>query len=69
MNECRRLQSTSLALWVETSTMDYIVMRQVIDRNPLLKYRYLRSFPSDRVPNLPNDTFAIVNTEPVNSQY
>ena len=39
-------------------------MRQNIDRIPLLKYRYFGSFPSDRVPNLPLDTFAIVNTEP-----
>ena len=44
--------------------MDDIALRQIIDRFPLLWYRYLGSFPSDRVPNLPNDTFAIVNTEP-----
>ena len=44
--------------------MDDIALRQIIDRIPLLKYRYLGSFPSDRVYNLPNDTFAIVNTEP-----
>ena len=44
--------------------MDYIVLRQIIDRIPLLKYRYLGSFASDRVPMLPNDTFAIVKTEP-----
>ena len=44
--------------------MDDIALRQIIDRIPLLKYRYLGSVPSDRVPNLPNDTFANVNTEP-----
>ena len=44
--------------------MDDIALRQIIDLIPLLKYRYLGSFPADRVPNLPNDTFAIVNTEP-----
>ena len=44
--------------------MDDIALRQIIDRIPLLKYRYIGSFPSDRVTNLPNDTFAIVNTEP-----
>ena len=44
--------------------MDDIALQQIIDRIPLLKYRYLGSFPSDRVPNLSNDTFAIVNTEP-----
>ena len=64
MNECRRLQSTSLALSVKIPNMDEIALRQIIDRIPLLKYRYLGSFPSDRVPMLPNDTFAIVNTEP-----
>ena len=64
MNECPRLQSTSLALSVKIPKMDDIALRQIIDRIPLLKYRYLGSFPSDRVPNLPNVTFAIVNTEP-----
>ena len=44
--------------------MDDIALRQYIDRIPLLKHWYLGSFPSDRVPNLPNDTFAIVNTDP-----
>ena len=44
--------------------MDDITLLQIIDRIPLLKYQYLGSFPSDRVPNLPNVTFAIVNTEP-----
>ena len=44
--------------------MDDIALRQIIDRIPLLKYRYIGSFHSDRVPNLPNDTLAIVNTEP-----
>ena len=44
--------------------MDDIALRQIIDSLPLLEYRYLGSFPSDRVPNLPNDTFANVNTEP-----
>ena len=39
-------------------------MRQIIDRIRLLKYQYLGSFPSNRVRNLPNDTFAIVNTDP-----
>ena len=64
MNECRRLQLLSLVLLVKLPNMDGIALRQSIDRIPLLKYRYLGSFPSDRVPNLPNDTCAIVNTEP-----
>ena len=64
VNECRLLQSTSLVLSVKIPNMDGIALRQIIDRIPLLKYRYFGSFPSDRVPMLPNDTFAIVNTEP-----
>ena len=30
--------------------------------------RYRGSFPSDYVPTLDNDTFAFVNTQPVNMQ-
>ena len=44
--------------------MDNISLRKIIDRIPLLKYRYLGSFPCDLVPFLPNDKFAIINTEP-----
>ena len=64
VNECRRLQLTSLVLLVKVPYMDDIALRQIIDRTPLLKYRYIISFPSDRVPNQPNDTFDIVDTEP-----
>ena len=46
--------------------MDNFALRQIINRIPLLKYRYLGSFPSDCVPTLVNDTFAIINTEPSN---
>ena len=35
---------------------------------PLLKYRYRGSFPSDYVPTLDNDTFAIINTQPSSMQ-
>ena len=38
--------------------------QQIINRNPLLKYRYLGSFSSDYVPILLNETFAIINTQP-----
>ena len=51
-------------LLVKVPDMDDIELPQIIDRIPLLNYWYLGSFPSDRVPMLPNDTFAIVNTEP-----
>ena len=44
--------------------MDDIALRQIMDCFPILKYRHLGSFPSDRVPMLPNGTFAIVKTEP-----
>ena len=46
------------------SEMDNVALRQIIDRIPLLKYRYIGSYPYDLVPTLPNNTFAIVNTQP-----
>ena len=48
--------------------MDNVALRQIINRIPLLKYRYIGSFPCDYVPTLPNDTFAIINTQPSNMQ-
>ena len=44
--------------------MDNFALQQIINRIPLLKFRYLGSFPSDYVPILVNDTFAIINTQP-----
>ena len=41
--------------------MDNVSLQQIIKRIPLLKYRYRGSFPSDYVPTLDNDTFAIIN--------
>ena len=43
-------------------------MQQIINRIPLLKFRYLGSFPSDHFPTLDIDTFAIINTQPSNMQ-
>ena len=43
-------------------------IRVLIVRIPLLKYRYIGSFPCDYVPTLPNDSFAIINTQPSNMQ-
>ena len=43
-------------------------MQQIINRIPLLKFRYLGAFPSDHVPTLDIDTFAIINTQPSNMQ-
>ena len=51
-----------------TSKMDNVFRQQIINRIPLLKYRYRGSFPSDYVPTLDNDTFAIINTQPSNMQ-
>ena len=48
--------------------MDNVSLQQIINRIPLLKYRYRGSFPSDYVPTLENDTFAIINTQPSNMQ-
>ena len=48
--------------------MDIFALQQIINRIPLLKFRYLGSFPSDFVPTLDNDIFAIINTQPSNMQ-
>ena len=48
--------------------MDIFALRQIIKRIPPFKFRYLGSFPSDHVPTLDNDTFAIINTQPSNMQ-
>ena len=48
--------------------MDNFALQRIIHRIPLLKFRYLGSFPSDCVPTLDNDTFAIINTQPSNMQ-
>ena len=48
--------------------MDEVSLQQIINRIPLLKYWYRGSFPSDYVPTLDNDTFAIINTQPCRMQ-
>ena len=52
----------------KTSKIDNVSLQQIINRIPRLKYRYRGSFPSDYVPTLDNDTFAILNTQPSNMQ-
>ena len=47
----------------KTSEMDNVSLQQIINRIPLPKYRYRGSFPSDYVPTLDNDTFAIIKTQ------
>ena len=44
--------------------MDNTSLRQIIERIPELKYRYIGSFPADCVPRLPTFSFAIINTSP-----
>ena len=48
--------------------MENVALQNFINRNPLLKFRYLGSFPSDYVPTLDNDTIDIINTQPRNMQ-
>ena len=48
--------------------MDNFALQQLINGIFLLKFRYLGSFPSDYVPILDNDIFAIINTQPSNMQ-
>ena len=48
--------------------MDNFALQQFVNRIPLLKFHYLGSFPSDYVPTLHNDTFAIINTQPSSMQ-
>ena len=50
----------------ETSKKDNCSLQQIINRIPLLKYRYRGSLPSHYVPTPDNDTFAIINTQPCN---
>ena len=57
----------SLVLWERIFEMDNTSLKQIVNRIPLLKYRYIGSFPSDFAPNLPNDTFAIISTQPSNT--
>ena len=48
--------------------MDNFALQQIINRIHLLNFWYLGSFPSDYVPTLDNDTFAIINTQPSKMQ-
>ena len=67
VNVCLLLLSTSLVLWERSFEMDNSPLKQLVNRMSLLKYRYNGPFPSEFVPNLPNDTFAIINTQPSNT--
>ena len=52
----------------KTSKMDNVSLQQKINFIPLLNYRYRGSFSSDYVATCDNDTFAILNTQPSNTQ-
>ena len=52
----------------KTSKMDDISLQQLINSIPVLKYRHRGCFPSEYVPTLDNDTFAIRNTQHGNMQ-
>ena len=67
VNLCLLLQSTSFVLWTRIFEMDNTSLKQIVNSIPLLKYGYFGFFPSDSVPNLPDDTFAIINTQPSNT--
>ena len=67
LNVCLLLQSTSSVLCEKIFEMDNTSLKQTVNRIPLLKYRHIRSFPSDFVPNITNDTLAIFNTQPSNT--
>ena len=61
------LPSTSLVLWERIFEMDNTSLKQIVNRILLHKSGNMGSFPSDFVPNRPNDTFAIINTQPGNT--
>ena len=61
------LQSINLVLSEGTSELEITSLKQIVYRIPLLKYRYMGSFPSDFVPKLPSDTLGIINTQPSNT--
>ena len=48
--------------------MDIFALQQIINRIRLPNFRYLGPFPSDYVPTLDDDSFAIINTQPSNMQ-
>ena len=47
--------------------MDKTSLKKIVNSIPVLKYWYIVSFPLEFVPNFPNDTFAIINTQPSNT--
>ena len=48
--------------------MNNVSLQQIINRIPLLQYRYRGSFHTDYVPTPDNDTLAIINRQPSKMQ-
>ena len=48
--------------------MDDFSLLQIIERTPELKFKYMGSYPSDKVPQLKKYSFAIVNSAPSNDR-
>ena len=48
--------------------MDNVSLSEIINKIPLLKYKYLGSYPANNSPILPVNSFKIVNTEPGGSE-
>ena len=46
--------------------MDIFLLLQIIERIPEFRFKYMGSYPSDKVPQLTNYSFAIVNSNPSN---
>ena len=44
--------------------MNNISLRDIVERTPELKFRYISSCPANFLPNLPKFSFAIINTSP-----
>ena len=48
--------------------MDNISLLQIIERIPELRFKYMGSYPSDTVPQLTKNSFAIINSTPSNDR-
>ena len=48
--------------------MDNFSLLQIIERIPELRFKYMGSYPSDKVPQLTKYSFAIVNSAPSNDR-
>ena len=68
VNECLRLQLTCLVLLEKLSNINNVYLWQLINHNPLLKYRCRVSLPSDNVPASDSDTSANSSTQPSKMQ-